>query len=52
MKSPNNGEDNGATGHHLSPNEASSIGFVLHLIELLGKKLRGILKQPRLLQKL
>ena len=41
MKSPNNREDSSATGHHLSPNEASSIGFVLHLIELLAKGAEG-----------
>ena len=37
MKSSNNGGDSTLTGHFLSPNEASSTGNELHLIELLVK---------------
>ena len=38
MKSPSNGGGSAPTGHLFSPNEASSTGIGLHLLELLANE--------------
>jgi hypothetical protein len=51
MKSPNNG-DEVPSGHPLSPDEASSSGNILHLIELLDKGAHKVAQTSRLLPRL
>lgn len=39
MKLPKNGEHRASTGHHLSPDEASTPGIGLHVVQFLAKRI-------------